>query len=405
MALCETNTDVDSPATRPPSLPEGVPPLGAYYLYLSSSCNLRCRHCWITPGFTADGRPDPGNVVDLNALREAVREGKTLGLCHAKLTGGEPMLHPRFLEIVDMLTEENIGMDMETNGTLLTAEAARHLREKTKLAFISLSLDGRDAETHDAFRRVPGAFDAVLRGLGYLVNAGYKNCQVIMSVHHGNRDQIEDVVKLAASRGAASVKLNPVTMTGRGALMHEQGEGLGFDDYLALARWVSGDLRPKAPIPVILEMPPGMVSFRELWRTHGRAGDCGVLGVLGILGTGEIALCGIGQTHPEFVYGRLGENRIRDIWLSNPIILALRRELEAADSYPGICGECIFAKRCRTSCVADNYIHSGRLVSPNWLCAEAARRGAFPSGRAQRKHKNHGTKGPSDAIERGQEIS
>jgi SynChlorMet cassette radical SAM/SPASM protein ScmF len=377
-----------------------VPPLHAFYLYMSNSCNLRCRHCWITPSFTADGKPAPGDVVDVDALREAVREGKTLGLSMAKLTGGEPMLHPRFLEIADMLTAEGLSLNMETNGTLLTAETARHLKEKTKLTFISISLDGKDAETHDAFRRVPGAFDAALQGLGHLVNAGYENCQVIMSVHHGNRNQIEDVVKLAAKHGASSVKLNPVTMTGRGAAMHERGEALGFDDYMALARWVSSDLRPKAPVAVILETPPGLATFRDLWRTRGRTGDCGVLGILGILGTGEVALCGIGQTHKEFVYGRLGETRLRDIWLSNPTILALRRDLKDVDSYPGICADCIFAKTCRTSCVADNYIHNGRLVSPNWLCAEAARRGLFPAGRAQRRGPGARQKGKVEMDQR-----
>ena len=385
MALCDVTAGPSSLASRFPDLPEGVPPLRSFYLYLSSSCNLRCRHCWITPSFTTDGKPEPGNVVDLDVLREAVREGKLLGLGHAKLTGGEPMLHPRFLEIADMLTAEGLGLDMETNGTLLTAETARHLKEKTKVAFISISLDGRDAETHDAFRRVPGAFDAALRGLDHLVNAGYNNCQVIMSVHHGNRDQIEEVVELASKHGASSVKLNPVAMTGRGSVMHEQGEALDFDDYMALARWVSSDLRPKAKTSVILELPPGLVPFRDLWQTHGRTGDCGVLGILGILGTGEVALCGIGQTHKEFVYGRLGETSIRDIWISNPTILALRRDLQDPDSYPGVCADCIFAKTCRTSCVADNYVHNGRLVSPNWLCSEAARRGLFPAGRAQRK--------------------
>ena len=167
--------------------------------------------------------------------------------------------------------------------------------------------------------------------------------------------------------------------------MREHGEALGFDDHVALVRWVSRDLRPKATIGVVLEMPPGLVPLRDLWLTRGRTGDCGVLGILGILGTGEVALCGIGQTHKELVYGRLGETRIRDIWLSNPTILALRRDLKDVDSYPGICAECMFARTCRTSCVADNYVHNGRLVSPNWLCAEADRRGLFPSARAQRK--------------------
>jgi Predicted Fe-S oxidoreductases len=92
-------------------------------------------------------------------------------------------------------------------GTLLTAEKARHLKEATKVSFVSVSLDGPDARSHDSFRGVPGALDAALRGLDCLVNAGYKNCQVIMSVHRGNRHQVEEVVALATAHGANSVEI------------------------------------------------------------------------------------------------------------------------------------------------------------------------------------------------------
>ncbi|MBD3385331.1 radical SAM protein, partial [candidate division KSB1 bacterium] len=122
------------------TLPEGIPPLRSFYLYLSDGCNLACRHCWITPHFV-DGEPDPGQVIDKDALQKAVAEAKSMGLTHAKLTGGEPMLHPRFFEIADMLTEAGLSLDMETNGTLITPENARYLKEKTNLSFVSVSID------------------------------------------------------------------------------------------------------------------------------------------------------------------------------------------------------------------------------------------------------------------------
>jgi SynChlorMet cassette radical SAM/SPASM protein ScmF len=295
------------------------------------------------------------------------------------------MLHPRFLEIADMLTEEGLSLDMETNGTLLTAEIARHLKDKTNLSFISISLDGADAQTHDAFRGVAGAFDAALKGLSYLADAGFKNTQVIMSVHRGNRAQVEAVVQVAAGRGAASVKLNPVNRTGRGTAMHERGEAMDFDEQMALARYVDDDLGPRVPIDVILNIPPVLSSLRRLRRTGGSCGDCGVRGILGILGTNQYALCGIGSTCPEFVYGHLGKDSVRDIWLTNPTVLHLRRALADVDAFPGICARCIFARVCRTGCVADNYVQSGQLLAPMWMCAEAVRRGLFPAARAQRR--------------------
>jgi len=386
MTLCDLPEEsaLTELQTRIIDLPEGVPHLRSFYLYLSASCNLRCRHCWITPEFSG-GKPLPGKTIDPVALREAVIEAKTLGLSSAKLTGGEPLLHPQFKEVVELLTAEGLSMNMETNGTLMTQEMAHFLKEKSKVGFVSVSIDSPVPAEHDAFRGVKGAFDAALRGLDFLVEAGYTNCQVIMAVHHGNRHQMEALVQLAADHKAATVKFNPVTRTGRGIDMHERGEALDFKEFLELSRYVNEELRLKAPIPVILSIPPALTPFTELWRTKGKVCDCGVSGILGILGSGEIALCGIGQTIPEMVYGHLGKDSIRKIWLHHPVILGLRRDLQNVSDYPGICGSCIHAKSCRTGCVANNYGYGGKLVSPSWLCDEAERLGCFPQSRLRQQ--------------------
>jgi SynChlorMet cassette radical SAM/SPASM protein ScmF len=384
MTICDYNEIMEE---TPPvlDLPEGIPPLRAFYLYMSNSCNLACRHCWITPHFV-NGKPDPGDVIDFDALKSAVKEAKPLGLSSVKLTGGEPLLHPRYIDIVDMLTEEGMNLNMETNGTLMTRELAQHLKNNSNMGFLSVSIDGANAETHDPFRGVEGAFDAVLRGLDYMVEAGYNNCQVIMSVHHGNRNQVADVVELAIEHGAGSVKLNPVTNSGRGAAMHERGEGLDFEEHLELERWLRADLRPSlrdrgVNLGVVINIPLALMPISEIIRRKGSTGDCGVRGILGVLGAGEIALCGIGRTIPELVYGQLGVDSIREIWFHHPAILELRRVLDATEDFPGVCGTCNMAQRCRTGCVAQNYVDSGRLTYPQPLCYEADQRGVFPETR------------------------
>ncbi|HWQ66109.1 MAG TPA: radical SAM protein [Methanospirillum sp.] len=363
-------------------LPEGVPPLRTFYVYLSSSCNLRCKHCWIAPDFSGD-TPVPGSTVDLSALHKAVVEAKTLGLCGTKLTGGEPMLHPQFLEVVDMLSNEGLSLVMETNGTLLTPDIATHLKNNTRMDFISVSIDSPVPAEHDAFRGVKGAFMRTLAGLDALVDAGYTNCQVIMSVHPGNMSRMEDLIKLVVEHKGASVKFNPIMKTGRGISMHEKGEVFDLEGHLALGKYVNEELRPRSPIPLHLSLPMALTPYKELWRTRGKGCNCGVLGILGILGTGEIALCGIGETIPELIYGWLGKDSIRDIWLSNPVIQKLRQDLADVKNYPGVCGTCVHARTCRTECVANNYSFSGKLVSPQMLCSEAHRLGAFPKSRVR----------------------
>jgi SynChlorMet cassette radical SAM/SPASM protein ScmF len=369
-----------SPEVPKPDLPEGVPPLGCFYLYLTSCCNLRCRHCWVDPVYEGEELRE-GTYIDLDALRKGVTEAKTLGLCGAKLTGGEPMLHPQFKELVSYLASENISLSMETNGTLITPELAKFLKEEGKFTFISVSLDAPDPAGHDAFRGVKGAFLRTLAGLDALVAAGYTNCQVIMAVHRKNRHQMADVVRLATQHGAASVKFNPVMRNGRGITMYERGETLTFTELLALSEYINNELRPQSKIEVIRSLPPALTSLGELRRTMGQCGDCGVETILGILGTGEIAMCGIGQTIPALVYGKLGKDSIRSIWLNNPIIRDLRRDLSDAKGYPGICGNCIHAKSCRTGCVAENYVQNGSLVSPQFECLAAEQGGIFPKTR------------------------
>jgi SynChlorMet cassette radical SAM/SPASM protein ScmF len=373
-------------------LPEGVPPLNSFYLYLATGCNLACRHCWITPTFV-HGQPSPGDCLDIDLLRQAVAEAKPLGLSHAKLTGGEPILHPRFVAIVDMLTAEGLGLDMETNGTLIDAALARHLKEQTNVGFISVSVDGARAETHDHFRGVPGAFAAALRGLSYLVDVGYKP-QVIMCPHRGNIGELEDLVALAVERGAGSVKFNPVTRSGRGIAMHERGEALDHDEVLALVRRVRGELQDRTPIPLKIMTPPALSTVGELLHTQDTGGSCHVRHILGILGSGEMALCGIGRNVPELCFGCLGTDSVREVWLSHPVLLRLRQDLDG--TYPGVCGECIHAARCLTHCVAQNYVDSGHLVWPSELCAEMERRGIFPASR-RRTPATNGRKGASYA--------
>ncbi len=140
----------------------------------------------------------------------AVEEGIPLGLHSIKLTGGEPLLHPDFLRFVDLLKEKNLGLTIETNATLMTREIARHLKESSTLRHISVSIDGAKAETHDPFRGVPGAFDKAVAGIKMLVEVGV-HPQVIMSLHAGNIEQIEQLVMIAQSGGWFASLIDPPT--------------------------------------------------------------------------------------------------------------------------------------------------------------------------------------------------
>lgn len=355
-------------------LPASCPPLNTYYVYLTEGCNLACRHCWLSPKFQQDG--GTGGHLDYDLFALAIEEGLPLGLRSVKLTGGEPLLHPDFIRMVDLLKEKEVGLTVETNGTLLTESLARYLKEKSTLGHISVSIDGAEAETHDDFRGVEGSFEQACQGVRYLAEAGYRP-QVIMSLHQGNVDQIEALVRLAEEMGAGSVKFNLIQPTGRGELMAERSQTLDLYRLLDVGERIENELQKQVPFQLIYSWPIAFFSLRRL--LNGKSGTCNLLNILGVLPTGYLAMCGIGVHIPELCYGRLGDDRVADVWVSNPTLITLRSNLPRG--LQGCCADCIFRDRCLGHCVAENYFVSKQLTAPYWLCQMAMEAGVFPVSR------------------------
>jgi SynChlorMet cassette radical SAM/SPASM protein ScmF len=155
-----------------------MPALNTLYFYLTEGCNLACRHCWIVPHFDATGQHSPSLPVEL--FETAIREAKPLGLSSVKLTGGEPLIHPHFRRLLEIVRREELRLIIETNGLLVTPEIAAEIA-KSPNRFVSVSIDGTDAATHEWVRGVPGAFEAARQAVINLVAAGTRP-QVIFTV-------------------------------------------------------------------------------------------------------------------------------------------------------------------------------------------------------------------------------
>ncbi len=195
-----------------------------------------------------------------------------------------------------------------------------------------------------------------------------------------NKGQMGPVVRLAESLGAASVKFNLVQPTARGEKMHEALETLTIEELVELGRWVENTLSKSTHLRLIYSHP---MALRPLGRMFGNNGDgcgvCGILGILGVIADGSYAMCGIGETVSDLIYGHAATDRLEDVWNNTPIIKELREGLPK--KLEGICGECIMKGRCLGSCIAQNYYSSKNLWAPFWYCEEARKAGLFPQTR------------------------
>lgn len=350
-------------------------PLRTIYFYLTNDCNLRCRHCWIAPTFQSG--TVSGSYLSFDMFKSIVEQAKPLGLGNVKLTGGEPLLHPQILEILEYIRSQGLTLGVETNGVLCTPEIAKAIAA-CKSPFVSVSIDGADAETHEWVRGVDGCFETALNGIRNLIAAGIRP-QVIMTVMKKNRGQIEAVLKLAESVGAGSLKYNILTPTVRGELLQQAGGGLSIEDAVKLGEWVEKETPKFARIPVFYSHP---LAFRPLNRMFGNTGSCGVcniLSIIGVLADGTYAMCGIGENVEELTCGNAATHPLSDVWANTQFFCELREGLPMR--LEGVCGECLMKTKCYGGCIATNYYRTKSLWAPYWYCEEAKRKGIFPASR------------------------
>ncbi len=125
-------------------------------------CNLRCVHCYAHATDT-DGQDDISTTQAKTMIDDLAAYGAPVML----FSGGEPLVRKDLVELASHATSKGMRAVISTNGTLITKEKARELKN-VGLSYVGISLDGGEA-VHDAFRKVPGSYRKALEGL--------QNCQ------------------------------------------------------------------------------------------------------------------------------------------------------------------------------------------------------------------------------------
>jgi SynChlorMet cassette radical SAM/SPASM protein ScmF len=354
-------------------LPEDVPPLISLYFYIAGSCNLACKHCWISPNFVKNSKD--GKFVKPEYISAAIKQAQPLGLRSVKLTGGEPLLHPQFREILTLIRNEGLSCPIETNGILIDEDMAQFLASNKNKPFISISIDGSNAKTHEELRGVKGCFKKSINAVKNLVKNSIRP-QIICTLHQGNVSELEEVVKMAEGLGCESVKFNLIQKIGRGKGYGEQF-GFTLKKTLALYRFVEDTVIPSTSMRIEYDVPFAFYPIKRFLKRS--IGKCNVLNILGMLSSGELSLCGIGTTVSELIYGHTKNGDLKKVWCESPELTNLRKNIPA--KFKGICNNCIHKDFCLGTCIANNYHRTGKLNSSHYFCEGMDKMGLFPKAR------------------------
>ena len=194
----------------------------AMVFMLNAACNMRCRHCSARNHMGTDRKPlEYEEILDLSDQFLEMNGSAFV------ITGGEPTLHPRLLDIVDHVDKDKAIVSMFTNGFRLEEMADDLL--SAGMFGVLVSLDSDRPEVHDELRRKEGAFATAMRGVDKLREL---DALIAISTYMTKPDLEEGyfdrMVDLAASRGAHQLFLFDTVPTG--ALLHERSLVLSADD-------------------------------------------------------------------------------------------------------------------------------------------------------------------------------
>ncbi len=157
---------------------------------ITRTCNLRCVHCYSD----SMAMRYPGEL-DWKQMQAVVADLAAYRIPSLLFSGGEPLIHPRFFDLVETATEAGLKLTISTNGTLIDAEKAARLKA-ANVAYVGISLDGIGA-IHDEFRGKEGAFKAAVHGFRHCEEVGQKTGLRMTLTRHNvaNLERILDFIE------------------------------------------------------------------------------------------------------------------------------------------------------------------------------------------------------------------
>ena len=178
------------------------------------TCNLKCRHCYMS----SDAKKYQNELTTAEA-KQFIDDLADFNVQVLLYSGGEPLIRPDFFELADYAAKKGVRPTLSTNGTLITPEVARKIKD-IGVGYVGISLDGL-REVNDKFRGKAGAFEAAMNGI--------KNCVAVdqrvglrFTINHHNIQELENIFDFIEEENINRVCFYHLVYSGRGNQMMDE---------------------------------------------------------------------------------------------------------------------------------------------------------------------------------------
>ena len=179
---------------------------------VTSKCNLGCLYCYNIHKAPLDISPARGGYD--KARKVLKRLFKVAEVERVTMTGGEPFLEERFLELALFCRMKGKRVAVISNGTRGTAEDYRRLIEMGVVLF-EQPLHSTVSDEHDEMTGVPGSHEKVLESMGAIRRLG-GYVVPMMVITKTNRHRVAETLRLFKELGLYRVMINRFNIGGSG---------------------------------------------------------------------------------------------------------------------------------------------------------------------------------------------
>jgi heme b synthase len=330
---------------------EREPPLRMVAWELTRNCNLGCLHCRAS----ATLGPYEGELTttQCKGILDDIASFSTPTII---LTGGEPLMREDIFDIIAYGNARGLRLVIAVNGTLLGSSTALKLKD-AGIKRVSLSLDGKDRESHDRFRAVEGSFEAVTKAAGILAGTGLP-FQINTTVTSFNVEDLADIYGLVRRIGAVGWHTFLLVPVGRGEGL--KGRELSAARYEEVLGWLYGVEKENRLEIKVTCAPHYYRIIRERGDTPKSAGCLAGKSFMFISHRGIAQPCG----YLEIPSGDVLREGAQKVWEASPVF----RQLRDLSAYKGKCGGCRYLGIC-SGCRARAYEETGDFLQEEPLCS------------------------------------
>ncbi|ABE41539.1 radical SAM/SPASM domain-containing protein [Rhodopseudomonas pseudopalustris] len=308
---------------------------------LTHRCNAHCVHCYSNSGPDAD----LGDQLSLQSGLSLIDQLADAGVLVLAFSGGEPMLHRHWRELVAHAVQRGLSVNIASNGSCITDSNADDLRD-LGVKSVTISIDSHLPAIHDEFRQLDGLFEKAVKAIHLLVERGVRVVvgftPTKLNWHDGRA-----VIDLAHSLGADAVNLSEYVPAGRGTI----DLALAPEDlHATLQEWIQAREDYKGRMQIIWhDCRVALLVSEEDQRKYVGCG-AGRL-VARILPDGAVTPCVFLPTR----IGSLASTPFKEMWAESAL---LRQFRERAGHVGGNCGACEHLATCG-GCRSVAYAYSG----------------------------------------------